>query len=465
MNNCLRSGQCMLSREKVQGLKKDPNVMASFSCAPMTSLDCERALRPFKDLSRQDVASWFSQSTIIIRFVPSLSTFLCEWRRPYIGSLKNTEQSKKTMFPCQSKVEYALSALFNRSLLPPYVSNPVPPYALPFPPSDVHDLSGRSSVSPPNSASSSNGGEDKKPLYRPYDLHRPIETSAALPTVSSLSSLGNPPLPMGFSGLSADMLFSQAMTMGNLTLAKILWDLKASQPNELHQPLGPFSPRARFSDVGLSSQLNPGADSRPSIKRPAEGAVAGLAKRPKFDPVKPLIEHLVGKEVEIPAEIAHDQLAMEIYRQLTLSEEARWEKKLQTDPPRPINSKNPDNKYEQEELSILEAKAKGVFTDQEFEHWAKRNKNNRSAKQSRQNAHMKNQVISKKNEHLLEDNKIYKIQTCLNISEKIQEDPKQRSYFKKKWPELTFVCDGNVDGSAGLRGLQIEEAVFAGDHE
>lgn len=40
----------VLSGEKVQGLKEDPNIIASFSCAPMTSVDCERAFSTFKEL-------------------------------------------------------------------------------------------------------------------------------------------------------------------------------------------------------------------------------------------------------------------------------------------------------------------------------------------------------------------------------------------------------------------------------
>ena len=40
----------VLKGEKVQGLKEDPNVITSFSCAPMTSVDCERAFSTFKDL-------------------------------------------------------------------------------------------------------------------------------------------------------------------------------------------------------------------------------------------------------------------------------------------------------------------------------------------------------------------------------------------------------------------------------
>ncbi len=40
----------VLSWEKVQGLKEDPNVIANFSFAPMTSMDCEGAFSTFKDL-------------------------------------------------------------------------------------------------------------------------------------------------------------------------------------------------------------------------------------------------------------------------------------------------------------------------------------------------------------------------------------------------------------------------------
>lgn len=40
----------VLNGEKVQGLKEDPYIIASFSCAPMTSVDCERAFSTCKDL-------------------------------------------------------------------------------------------------------------------------------------------------------------------------------------------------------------------------------------------------------------------------------------------------------------------------------------------------------------------------------------------------------------------------------
>ncbi len=42
----------VLSWEKVQGLKEDPNVIANFSFAPMTSMDCEEPLAPSKTSSQ-----------------------------------------------------------------------------------------------------------------------------------------------------------------------------------------------------------------------------------------------------------------------------------------------------------------------------------------------------------------------------------------------------------------------------
>ena len=40
----------VLSWEKAQGLKEDPNVIANYSCAPMISMDCEGAFSTLKDL-------------------------------------------------------------------------------------------------------------------------------------------------------------------------------------------------------------------------------------------------------------------------------------------------------------------------------------------------------------------------------------------------------------------------------
>ncbi len=40
----------VLSWEKVQGLKEDPNVLANFSCAPMMFMDCTGAFTTFNDL-------------------------------------------------------------------------------------------------------------------------------------------------------------------------------------------------------------------------------------------------------------------------------------------------------------------------------------------------------------------------------------------------------------------------------
>ncbi len=40
----------VLKGEEVPGLKEDPNIIASFSCAPVTSVDCERTFSIFKDL-------------------------------------------------------------------------------------------------------------------------------------------------------------------------------------------------------------------------------------------------------------------------------------------------------------------------------------------------------------------------------------------------------------------------------
>ncbi len=40
----------VLTGVEVPGLKEDSNIIASFSCAPMTSVDCERAFSIFKDL-------------------------------------------------------------------------------------------------------------------------------------------------------------------------------------------------------------------------------------------------------------------------------------------------------------------------------------------------------------------------------------------------------------------------------
>ncbi len=40
----------VLSWEKLQGLKEDPNVLTNFSCAPMMSMDCTGAFSTFNDL-------------------------------------------------------------------------------------------------------------------------------------------------------------------------------------------------------------------------------------------------------------------------------------------------------------------------------------------------------------------------------------------------------------------------------